>query len=83
MKKKSADQLRIYCAADLHLWFCICKKPVFLWCGSKLFCFVVAICDLVHDVETIKDLSYLLYLLHSALRFFEIASKLLEKFLPK
>ena len=25
-----------------------------------IFCFVVAICDLVHDVETIFQLSYLL-----------------------
>ena len=25
-KNKGADQLHIYCAADLHLCFCICKK---------------------------------------------------------
>ena len=25
-----------------------------------MFCFVIAICDLVHDVETIFHLSYLL-----------------------
>ena len=28
-KTKGADQLHSYCAADLHLCFCICKKQVF------------------------------------------------------
>ena len=33
-KKKGADQLSSYCAADLHLCFSMCKKLVFLWRGS-------------------------------------------------
>ena len=33
-ENKEADQLRSYCAADLHLCFCICKKLVFLLRGS-------------------------------------------------
>ena len=28
-KNKCADQLGSYCTADLGLYFCICKKPVF------------------------------------------------------
>ena len=28
-ENKGADQLRMYCAADLRLCFRICKKPVF------------------------------------------------------
>ena len=28
-KKKGADQLCSYCAGDLCLYFCICKKQVF------------------------------------------------------
>ena len=34
-KNKGADQLRGYCEADLHLCFCICKKPVFSQRGSN------------------------------------------------
>ena len=33
---------------------------VFVFLRLSFFCFVVAICDLVHDVETIFHLSYLL-----------------------
>ena len=33
-ENKKADQLHSYCAADLHLGFCIFKKLVFLWRGS-------------------------------------------------
>ena len=33
-ENKGADQLRSYCAADLRLYFRICKKPVFSQRGS-------------------------------------------------
>ena len=33
-ENKGADQLRSYCAADLHLCFCIFKKQVFSQRGS-------------------------------------------------
>ena len=33
---------------------------VFFFVEIIIFCFVVAICDLVHDVETIFHLSYVL-----------------------
>ena len=33
-ENKEAEQLRSYCAADLHLSFRICKKLVFLLRGS-------------------------------------------------
>ena len=33
---------------------------IFLYFGIIIFCFVVAICDLVHDVESIFHLSYVL-----------------------
>ena len=36
MKNKGADQLLGYCAADLCLCFCICKKPGFLMMQLKL-----------------------------------------------
>ena len=36
-ENKGADQLRSYCAADLHLCFCICKKAGFLMTWLKLF----------------------------------------------
>ena len=32
----------------------------FVFFGIIIFCFIVAICDLVHDVETIFHLSYVL-----------------------
>ena len=35
-ENKGADQLRSYCAADLRLYFRICKKPVFSQRGSYL-----------------------------------------------
>ena len=37
-ENKEADQLHSYCAADLHLCFRICKKLVFLLCGSLNHC---------------------------------------------
>ena len=36
-KNKGADQLRIYCAADLRLCFHICKKQVFSQRGSNKY----------------------------------------------
>lgn len=33
-RNKGADQMHSYCEADGCLCFCICKKPVFLGCGS-------------------------------------------------
>ena len=64
-KKKGADQLHGYRTADLPLCFHICKKQVFSCCSSTgsgvsfvcfyeiiIFCIVVAMCELVHNVET-------------------------------
>ena len=61
-ENKSADQLHSGCAADLHLCFCICKKPVFLLLGSNYnlqkidvrlsnFCFLDADCLVVGESQ--------------------------------
>ena len=37
-QKQGIAQLRSYCAADLHLYFGICKKQVFSWLDSFVRC---------------------------------------------
>ena len=34
-KNKGTDQQCSYCRADLHLCFCTCQNPFFMWCSSK------------------------------------------------
>ena len=43
-ENKGADQLRGYREADLHLCFCICKKPVFSRYGSFVLMFSFVCC---------------------------------------
>ena len=49
-ENKSADQLRGYREADLHLWFHLCRLLVFPWGGSNVLGFLMS-CLAVQPVK--------------------------------